>query len=127
MNTDVTKPKQVDGEIFVFGSNLAGRHGAGAARSAIRYHGAVYGRGIGLQGRSYAIPTKDFELKTLPLPRIQANVEDFLAYAERHPELVFRVTRVGCGLAGYADKQIAPMFEKAPENCRLPGEWRKRK
>jgi hypothetical protein len=111
--------------VFVFGSNLAGRHGKGAALYARQNHGAVLGQGIGRQGNSYAIPTKDKNLKTLPLDQIQVYVEGFLAYAQRHAMTDFEVTRIGCGLAGYSDKQIAPMFKLAPENCQLPEGWRK--
>lgn len=110
--------------IFVFGSNRAGRHGAGAALTARRHHGAVYGQGEGRQGDSYAIPTKDVELRTLNLHVIKGSVGEFLDYARAHPRLKFFVTRVGCGLAGYADYQIAPLFKGAPENCELPKEWR---
>lgn len=109
--------------IFVFGSNEAGRHGMGAALHAWQLHGAVYGRGVGLQGNSYAIPTKDRQLRTLPLAAIQENVEQFKAFARVHPELMFQVTAIGCGLAGYKPEQIAPMFADAPENCLLPGEF----
>lgn len=109
--------------IFVFGSNLAGRHGKGAALHARQMHGAVYGVGVGRTGNAYAIPTKDERIKTLPLERIEKYVADFLAYAKDHPEMTFRVTRIGCGLAGYMDHQIAPMFKGAPKNCVLPGEW----
>lgn len=111
-------------EIFVFGSNLAGRHGKGAALSALKEHGAVYGRGFGLQGRSFAIPTKGAELAPLPLERIRSYVELFVCFAKEHPELTFNVTRIGCGLAGYTDALIAPMFWDAPTNCRLPYGWR---
>ena len=110
--------------VFVFGSNLAGRHGAGAALCARREHGAVYGQGTGLQGRSYAIPTKDHFLKTLPLDIIYGHVLKFLQFAGDHPELTFQVTRIGCGLAGYTDAQISPMFIGAPTNCLLPEGWR---
>lgn len=110
-------------EIFVFGSNLAGRHGAGAAVTARIHYGARYGEGIGRTGNAYAIPTKGRELDTLPLPTIRAFVLDFLRYAKEHPELDFRVTRIGCGLAGYKDADIAPMFSGCPANCRLPPEW----
>jgi hypothetical protein len=109
--------------IFVFGSNLAGRHGAGAALYAKTHHGAVYGQGIGLQGNSYAIPTKDFYIRTLPLNVIQAYVEIFLSFARGNLELQFEVTKIGCGLAGYKESQIAPMFRDAPENCHLPKGW----
>jgi hypothetical protein len=111
-------------EIFVFGSNLAGRHGKGAALTAVKFYGAVYGKGIGIQGFSYAIPTKDERLFPLPLPDIRRYVRNFLQYAREHPELSFRVTRIGCGLAGYDDKDIKPMFSEAPDNCRLPAFWR---
>jgi hypothetical protein len=110
--------------IFVFGSNLSGIHGAGAARSALLDHGAVWGRGVGLQGRSYAIPTKDGGIKTLPLPVIRQYVFSFLVYAAENPHLTFNVTRIGCGLAGYRDEDIAPMFRAAPPNCILPEGWR---
>lgn len=110
--------------IFVFGSNLAGRHGKGAAVTARLYHGAQYGQGVGRQGNSYAIPTKDVYLKSLPLDKIEFYVRLFLCYANDHPELSFFVTRIGCGLAGYKDKDIAPMFKNAPTNCELPITWR---
>lgn len=111
--------------IFVFGSNLAGRHGKGAAADALRLHGAIYGHGEGRQGDSYAIPTKDFDMRTRPLADIAMSVEDFLWYANNNPDLRFQVTRVGCGLAGYTDADIAPMFHTAPPNCDLPDGWRK--
>jgi ribA/ribD-fused uncharacterized protein len=112
-------------EIFVFGSNLAGRHGKGAALCAKNEHGAIYGEGIGLQGDSYAIPTKDESIKTLPLDRIKKYVDDFLIFAARHPEMEFNVTRIGCGLAGYKDEDVATMFKWATryKNIRLPNEW----
>ena len=110
--------------IFVFGSNLAGRHGKGAALYARQHHGAIYGQGIGRQNNSFAIPTKDHNLNTLPLTEIERYVLFFIRYAERHPDEQFEVTRIGCGLAGYTDQQIAPLFAKAPPNCILPTEWR---
>lgn len=110
--------------IFVFGSNLAGRHGKGAALHARQKCGAKYGVGVGPTGQSYAIPTKDEQIRTLPLERIAPYVTDFLAYARDNPHLEFEVTRIGCGLAGYADAHIAPMFSGAPENCHLPAGWR---
>lgn len=109
--------------IFVFGSNLAGRHGKGAALCALKKHGAQYGVGVGPTGNAYALPTKDERLRTLPLARILVNVIRFMEYAQRHPELEFEVTRIGCGLAGYSDRDIAPMFAYAPSNCFLPREW----
>ena len=111
-------------EIFVFGSNLAGRHGKGAALTAKTYHGAIYGRGCGLQGKSYAIPTKDYDLNSLSLSDIKDFVSEFLQFAFNNPQLEFRVTAIGCGLAGYKPSQIAPMFRGAPNNCRLPSEFR---
>ena len=102
-------------DIFVFGSNLAGIHGAGAAKFALDNHGAVYGQGIGLQGRSYAIPTKDHNIITLPLNIIQEHVDEFIKFARQHPNLTFNVTRIGCGLAGYKPSQIAPMFANASD------------
>lgn len=110
-------------KIFVFGSNLAGRHGAGAAKFARSHHGAVYGQGVGLQGNSYAIPTKDFNIKTLPLQSIKPYVQAFLEFAEQNPGLEFFVTPIGCGLAGYSPEQIAPLFRGAPANCILPMEF----
>ena len=110
--------------IFVFGSNLAGIHGAGAARFAVINHGARYRQGIGLQGNSYAIPTKDHHIKTLPLDEIQKHVDVFIQFAKEHSLLEFQVTRIGCGLAGYTDSDIAPMFKDAPSNCQLPDGWR---
>jgi hypothetical protein len=110
-------------DIFVFGSNLAGIHGAGAALYAVIHHGAIYGQGIGLQGNSYALPTKDKRIKTLPLKDIKVFVSDFLNFAKSHPEMTFNVTRIGCGLAGYTDADISPMFKGAPQNCVLPVEW----
>ncbi len=110
-------------EIFVFGSNLAGRHGKGAALHARRYYGAEYGVGVGRTGNAYAIPTKDSRLRVLPLDFIRAKVDEFCRYAAEHPEITFQVTRIGCGLAGYTDDQIAPMFRDAPSNCILPPEW----
>lgn len=110
-------------DIFVFGSNLAGIHGAGAARFAVQQHGAIYGQGIGFQGRSYGIPTKDHRIETLPLPEIQRHVDVFLEFAREHDELTFYVTPIGCGLAGYRRPQIRPMFEDMPSNCRFAETW----
>lgn len=112
--------------IFVFGSNLAGRHGKGAAFTAKRSFGAVYGVGVGHTGNAYAIPTKDRNIRTLPLSEIRKYVEGFVIYAEQNPTLMFTVTKIGCGLAGYTEEQIAPMFANAPQNCVLPTGWRTR-
>lgn len=109
--------------IFVFGSNRAGRHGAGAALHALRYWGAIYWKGEGLHGDSYAIPTKDKDIQTLPLSSIEEHVNTFIVFAASHPSLQFLVTRIGCGLAGYTDAEIAPMFRNAPPNCRFDAAW----
>lgn len=109
--------------IFVFGSNLAGRHGAGAALYARKHHGAEYGVGIGRTGNSYAIPTKDANLKVLGVQSILSSVKEFKRYARAHPELQFQVTKIGCGLAGYSESVIMPMFKNAPANCILPEGW----
>ena len=120
--TNITKLP--DGHYFVFGSNEAGRHGKGAALCAKQYFGAIYGQGHGEQGRSYAITTKDAKLKTLHLDKIAENVRIFLQHATNHPHKIFAVSRVGCGLAGYKDHQIAPMFKGAPKNIVfLAQEW----
>lgn len=111
-------------DIFVFGSNLAGRHGKGSALEARLHHGAIYGQGVGLQGQSYGIPTKDARLRSLPLETINWHVRNFIRFARQHPEHTFNVVRIGCMLAGYTDEQIAPFFKDAPENCRLPEGWR---
>jgi hypothetical protein len=105
--------------IFVFGSNLAGRHGKGAALTARQQHGAIYGQGFGIQGHSYAIPTKDEQLRVLPLDRIDEYIRHFITDAVAHPELHFNITRIGCGLAGYNwDRDIRPLFPiTMPTNC----------
>jgi len=110
--------------IFVFGSNLAGIHGAGAAWHAKKYHRAQEGIGRGLTGTSYAIPTKDNSLRSRKLEDIAIDVQAFLNFAWAHRDMTFDVTRVGCGLAGFRDEQIAPMFSGAPYNCILPHGWR---
>lgn len=97
-----------EGQIFVFGSNLDGRHIGGAARLAAEKFGAVEGQGRGLQGRSYAIPTMG-----LTLQHIRHHVDEFIRFADEHPELTFLVTRIGCGIAGFRDEDIAPLFAKA--------------
>lgn len=110
-------------DIFVFGSNLAGRHGAGAARFAVLHHGAIYGQGIGLQGNSYGIPTKDERIETRGLVEIERDVIEFLAFARSRPDLSFYITPIGCGLAGYKRPQIRPMFADMPANCRFAETW----
>ena len=104
-------------EVFVFGSNLHGMHGGGAAYVAFRQFGAVMGCGVGLRGQSYAIPTMQGRVET-----IKPYVDEFIAFAKAHPELFFYVTRIGCGIAGFKDKEIAPLFSEAVdvENICLP-------
>ncbi len=107
-------------EIFVFGSNLKGMHGGGAAYIAYRKFGAIMGQGVGLQGQSYGIPTMQGGVET-----IRPYVDEFIAFAKDHPELTFLVTRIGCGIAGFDDEDIAPLFQQAHdvENIVLPPGW----
>lgn len=109
-----------ENEIFVFGSNLAGAHGGGAARLAHERFGAVWGQGVGLQGQSYAIPTMHGGVEA-----IKPYVDDFIVFARDHKELTFLVTRIGCGIAGFLDKDIAPLFKDAVDdnNVILPKEF----
>ncbi len=114
--------------IFVFGSNLAGRHGAGAALHAKKYYNAKPFVGQGRTGHSYALPTKDRELRTLSLKGIQLSVTDFLAHVLNNPNQGFNVTQVGCGLAGYDPQEIAPMFRLNHHvfpNIWLDAAWKK--
>ena len=97
-----------ENEIFVFGSNLAGAHGGGAALLAYRKFGAVWGQGVGLQGQSYGIPTMHGGVET-----IRPYVDEFIAFAKQHPELTFLVTKIGCGIAGFSVAEIAPLFASA--------------
>lgn len=106
--------------VFVFGSNSRGSHGAGAARHAHLVHGAQYGNGEGLQGTSYAIPTKDEHIETMPLEDIQVHVDQFLDFAKEHPEITFMVSAIGCGLAGLSPVDVAHMFNDSPVNVKLP-------
>lgn len=110
--------------IFVFGSNRQGIHGRGAALEAKQKWGALQGRGIGYVGNSYAIPTKETPQESLSLDRINDYVHDFIYFAEQREYKTFLMTRVGCGLAGYDDGDIAPMFDKSPPNVFMPKEWR---
>jgi len=113
-----------ENEIFVFGSNLSGRHG-GAAKQAMRW-GAKYGQASGLQGRTYGIPTVNATITgKLTIHRINAYVQEFIKFAKEHPELHFLVTAVGCGLAGWTAAEIAPLFLEATvmKNVSLPREF----
>jgi hypothetical protein len=115
-------------KIFVFGSNLAGIHGAGAALYAAKYLGAVRFVGEGpmqdpIKPRCYAIPTKDENIETLSLTEIKKYVNNFLEFAKRNPQLEFFVSRIGCGFAGYTDDDMSPLFKGAPSNCELSDGW----
>lgn len=104
-------------EVFVFGSNLAGNHAGGAARVALERFGAVMGQGVGMQGQSYAIPTMQGGVET-----IKPYVDEFIALAREWDQTTFWVTRIGCGIAGFTDEEIAPLFTEALDlyNVRLP-------
>jgi hypothetical protein len=112
-------------QVFVFGSNKSGIHGAGAARAAHREYGAKWGVAEGRTGQCYALPTvRENIAGPLTLDEIGIHVERFLHHAATHPEDRFLVTRIGCGLAGHKDEDVAPMFRDAPMNCSLPEDWR---
>ena len=109
-----------ENEIFVFGSNLSGMHGGGAALLAYRKFGAIWGQGVGLQGQSYGIPTMQGGVDT-----IAPYVDEFIAFAKAHPELLFYVTKIGCGIAGFTEEEISPLFAQAHgiDNIILPRGW----
>lgn len=121
MSTQRITPNRISqlaaNEVFVFGSNLQGHHYGGAARIANEKFGAIFGQGVGLQGQSYAIPTMQGGVET-----IRPYVDEFIEFAKQHPELIFYVTRIGCGIAGFQDSEIAPLFTAAVgmENVALP-------
>ena len=110
-------------DIFVFGSNKLGIHGAGAAKEAHRFYGAIYGCGEGLRGQCYAIPTKKTPYVSMSLEEVAHAVERFIEFAQDHPEHEFHLTRVGCGLAGFTDQDIAPLFRGSPLNVHFPERW----
>lgn len=112
--------KLAPNEVFVFGSNLEGMHGGGAALTAYKKFGAIWGQGIGLQGQSYAIPTMQGGVET-----IKPYVDEFIDFARKHPDLRFLVTPIGCGIAGFKPSQIAPLFKEAKNifNIYLPKEF----
>jgi hypothetical protein len=116
-------------EVFVFGSNEKGVHGKGGAKTALTW-GAKWGQASGLQGRTYGIPTKDKSIRVLPLNEIEPYVDEFIEFAKKNKHLTFFVTEIGCGLANYKPKDIAPLFESAinVENIHLPARfWHKLK
>lgn len=119
---DGTLPE--NSEIFVFGSNLAGIHGAGAAKVAKEKFGAALGVGEGPYGMSYAIPTKDANIESRTLDEILTSVLEFTIFTRKNPGLKFFVTGIGCGLAGYKNEDVAPMFKFCnPDNCSFPDAW----
>ncbi len=121
---DGTLPE--NNETFVFGSNLRGAHGAGAAKVAHDLFGAHYGIGVGFCRKTYAIPTKDMYIETMPIHDIIPYIEDFVRITHSRNDVKFFLTRIGCGLAGYTDADIAPLFKGCnPVNCDIPEEWMK--
>lgn len=111
-------------DIFVFGSNEAGRHGRGAAFYAVRNHGAIYGQGRGRTGSSYALPTKDEQLRSVSIEALRRNVAEFIEHAEGHQDDRFILTPVGCGLAGFDARTVAGMFwGNLPSNVVLHQSW----
>jgi len=131
MRTTSDEIKKLEqGQIFVFGSNLSGRHGKGAAKTALGW-GAKWGQGSGLQGRTYGIPTKDASIRrTLTIIEIKTFVDEFIEFAKNNTDLTFLVTEIGCGLAGHKQKDIAPLFMNAVDvdNIHLPEKfWHKLK
>lgn len=122
-NREYTNPwisQLADNEVFVFGSNLAGMHGGGAARVAHQRFGAEMGQGVGLQGQSYAIPTMQGGVET-----IRPYVDEFIRFAAEHPDMKFLVTPIGCGIAGFTAREMGPLFAAAVEvdNIILPLEF----
>lgn len=115
---------QTTNSVYVFNSDLAGRHTRGTALIALREHGAVYGVAVGLRGRSYAIPVRDEQGDPLPLTVITRYVQAFLRFASNHRDLTFYVTRIGCESGVYSEREMAPLFAQAPPNCHLPRRWR---
>ena len=111
-------------KVFVFGSNESGIHGAGAAQHAYKSKGARWGKCYGHHGDSFAIPTKDEDIQTMPLARIAQYVQGFLGYAAGHRKLKFEVSAIGCGLAGFSHKDIAPLFKGATTNCIFDARWK---
>lgn len=120
-NRPMYTPEEIDSllpdEVFVFGSNLGGNHVGGNAKIALMNFGAIYGKGVGLQGQSYAIPTMHGGVE-----KIKPYIDDFIKFAAKNPQLFFYVTKVGCGIAGFREEQIAPLFASALayENICLP-------
>lgn len=110
--------------VFVFGSNMAGQHAGGAARTALEHFGAMTGVGRGWSGQSYAIPTMNEHLQQMPLSQIQHYIDDFKIYTKNHPKMTYFITSIGCGIAGYKTEEIAPMFKGISHNVIFPSSFR---
>lgn len=123
MNTPDNITELKPNEIFVFGSNLWGLHDGGAAKTALEKFGAVYANPVGPQGQSYAIPTIKRDMHPMHPYSIKRYASDFIDYAKNHPDLTFYLTKVGCGIAGYSEQEIAPLFKDTPENVIKPEGW----
>jgi len=113
-----------ENQIFVFGSNLAGIHAGGAAKQAHEQFGAIWGQGEGIQGQSYAFPTLTKSFKKVTPVTLVCNATRLFKCCEDNPDKEFLLTRVGCGIAGFQDEDIRPLFENHPNNLILPEEWR---
>lgn len=120
-HADGSKPEP--SQIFVFGSNKRGVHGAGAARYAMDYLGAVFGEWDGITGKTYAIPTKDEYIETMDIEEIFKYVAKFVKFTKENYHLDFFITGIGCGLAGYTPEEIAPLFRDCGANCSFPDTW----
>lgn len=112
-----------ENQIFVFGSNLAGKHNGGGARIALEKFGAIYGQALGSQGQSYAIPTLGFNFEKISITEIRYYIDLFFNYAYNHPQFEFFVTKIGCGIAGYEISEIAPLLLNPFKNIVLPKEF----
>lgn len=110
--------------VFVFGSNEAGMHGAGAAKTAMEKHAYPYGKSYGHYGSAFGIPTKDERIRTLPELNVHLYINGFMAYAMGRPKLKFKISQIGCGLAGFEASLIAPMFTGSPKNCYFDEAWK---
>jgi hypothetical protein len=123
MSLSLSKLRIPANSVLVFGSNLSGRHGRGSAKLAVEIFGAKYGNGHGPQGNAYALPTKDYNLNTLSIQEIRQYINGLFSWARLNYDKYFIVVKVGCGLAGYRDFQIAPLFVDAPSNCMFHVDW----
>ena len=112
-----------ENQVFVFGSNLAGKHNGGGARIALEKFGAIYGQAVGNQGQSYAIPTLGYNFEKISLTDIRYYIDLFFNYAYNHPQFEFLVTKIGCGIAGYDVSEIAPLLLNPFKNIILPEEF----